>query len=178
MDLAPKAGIDSPTEFASFLAQLAHESVEFTHLEENLNYSAIRLMQVWPRRFPTMVVAETYAHDPQRLANLVYANRIGNGGPETGDGWRYRGRGPIQLTGRGNYANCGQAIGEDLLRYPDYLLKPSVGIEAACWYWLFKDLDVYDDDEDVRAETKLINGSDLGLAARQNYFNRILEAIQ
>lgn len=170
--------LDSPYEQASFVAQLAHESAEFTRLEENLNYSAARLMAVWPKRFPSLEFAKQYERNPQKLANYVYANRIGNGSETSGDGWRYHGRGPIQLTGRNNYSLCGDWLGIDLLKEPDLLLTPKHGIGSACWFWINKDLDRFDDDEDVRAETKLVNGSDLGLAHRQNYFNKALNILQ
>src|SRR6266481_4067159 len=103
---------------AAFLAQVAHESSELTHLIENLSYSAARLIQVWPRRFPTLKKARTYERNPEKLANYVYASRLGNGDEASGDGWRYRGRGLIQLTGRSNYASCSTATGIDLLQSP------------------------------------------------------------
>lgn len=170
----PKWGIESNSEVASFVAQVAHESDELTHLEENLNYSARRLMQVWPKRFPTFEEAAAYAHKPELLANRVYGGRLGNGPPESGDGWRYRGRGPIQVTGRANYTDCGVGIGADLLTTPELLLEPSHGIRSALWYWKSRDLDRHDDDDDVRAETRLINGGEHGLDRRQAYFNRCL----
>lgn len=178
-DELPKHGVDTPNEIASFIAQVAHESNELTHLEENLNYSAERLMVVWPKRFPTFEVAQRYEHVPERLANYVYANRMGNGDEASGDGWRFHGRGPIQLTGRRNYAACGADIGEGLLVVPELLLTPSVGIRSALWFWRMMNLDELDDDRDVKVETRRINGGETGLADRQRYFNhclRILEA--
>lgn len=178
-DELPKHGLDTPNEIASFLAQVAHESKEFTHLEENLNYSAERLMVVWPKRFPSYEIAQRYEHVPQRLANYVYASRNGNGDEASGDGWRFRGRGPIQLTGRRNYAACGTDIGEGLLVVPDLLLSPSVGIRSALWFWKITNLDKFDDDRDVKVDTRLINGGETGLEHRQKLFNhclRILEA--
>jgi putative chitinase len=170
--------LDDPHEQASFIAQLAHESVELTRVEENLNYSAQRLMQVWPRTFKTIDIARQYERNPQKLANFIYAYRIGNGAIESGDGWRYRGRGPIQITGRNNYTLCGDWLGLDLLKFPDLLLEPKHGIGSACWYWVYKDLDRYDDDDDVRAETKIINGGEIGLAQRQLYFNKAISILR
>jgi putative chitinase len=170
----PKWGVDTTSEIASFVAQVAHESNELTRLAENLNYSADRLMQVWPRRFTTLDVARPYAHKPEELANLVYANRLGNGDPASGDGWRFRGRGPIQITGRTNYRDCGAGIGVDLLAQPELLFQPYHGIRSALWYWKSRGLDRLDDDDDVRAETRLINGGEHGLARRQAYFDRCL----
>lgn len=174
LDEAPRWGIDTDTEIASFVAQLAHESDEFTRLTENLNYSAERLQEIWRRRFPTIDIAHQYARNPQRLANYVYADRIGNGPQESGDGWRYRGRGPLQITGRANYAACGAGIEANLLDQPDILLTPVIGIRSACWYWTSRNLDLLDDDDDVRAETRAVNGGVHGLAKRQAYFNKLM----
>lgn len=178
-DELPKHGIDTPLEVASFIAQIAHESRELTHLEENLNYSAERLMVVWPKRFTSYEIAQRYEHVPERLANYVYANRMGNGEEASGDGWRFRGRGPIQLTGRRNYAACDADIKAGLLVVPDLLLTPSVGIRSALWFWKLMNLDEVDDDRDVKVETRRINGGETGVVERQRYFNhclRILEA--
>ena len=174
----PKHGFDTPNEIASFLAQCAHESKEFTDLEENLNYSAERLMVVWPKRFPSYEIAQRYEHVPERLANYVYANRNGNGDEASGDGWRFRGRGPIQLTGRRNYAACGADIGEGLLVVPDLLLTPMVGIRSALWFWKITNLDKLDDDRDVKVETLRINGGETGLDHRQHLFNHILRYLE
>lgn len=174
----PGAGISTNEEQASFVAQLAHESAEFTQLEENLSYSAQRLVQVWPKRFATVDVAAPYSRNPEKLANLVYANRLGNGDIDSGDGWRYRGRGPIQLTGANNYILCGRGIGAALFSNPDLLLTPEIGIKSACWYWTVKGLNKLDDDNDVTAETKIINGGTNGLAQRQAYYDRALQVLK
>ena len=171
------AGIDTPHEGASFVAQISHESNDLTHLEENLSYSAERLMQVWPRRFPSFEIAQKYEHLPDKLANYVYAHRLGNGEEASGDGWRYHGRGPIQLTGRRNYAACGANLGEDLLGNPGLLLTPAVGIQSALWFWRSMNLDELDDDADVRLETRRINGGETGLAHRQAIMNRCLQIL-
>lgn len=174
VDEAPKWGIDTDTEMASFAAQLAHESVEFTRLEESLNYSVGRLMQVWPRRFPTIEDASLYARQPERLANFVYASRLGNGSQASGDGWYFRGRGPIQITGRRNYTRCALALGQPVDQQPDLLLTPRIGILSACWFWKVNGLDLHDDDLEVRAETRLVNGGEHGLAQRQAYFDKLI----
>jgi putative chitinase len=173
---APKWGIDPDTEMASFAAQLAHESAEFTRLEESLNYSAENMMGVWKKRFPTVEDTKPYVHKPEALANFVYGARLGNGGSETGDGWRFRGRGPIQITGRRNYAKCAAAIGEPLLDQPGLLLDPTIGIRSACWFWKVNNLDLYDDDLEVREETQRVNGGEHGLKQRQAYLDKILAA--
>ena len=176
LSVPQKWGIDTPAELASFIAQIAHESSELTRLEENLNYSAEGLMRTWPKRFTSSEMALDYAHQPRKIANYVYANRMGNGDVRSGDGWFYRGRCPIQLTGKDNYERCGDDIDEPLIDMPDLLLSPNVGITAACWFWKVRDLDRYDDDEDARMETKIINGGEHGLALRQAYLDRARKA--
>ena len=171
----PSTTINTLNEIASFIAQIAHESAEFTHLEENLNYSATRLMQVWPRQFHDMTTAQQYEHNPEKLANYIYANRLGNGGPETNDGWRYRGHGPIQITGKRNYSLLEEASGLPVLSDPWLLTLPRGGIASAVWYWNYAKLDQHDDDRDVRAETILINGGTNGLVERQAYFDAIIK---
>jgi putative chitinase len=173
---APKWGIDTVNEMASLAAQLALESTEFTRLEELLNYSAERLIAVWPKRFPTIEAAVLYAHSPASLANHVYATRLGNGDEASGDGWLFRGRGPIQITGRRNYAKCAVALGEPLIQKPELLLTPVIGIRSACWFWKVNNLDLYDDDLEAREETRLINGGEHGLKQRQAYLDKILAA--
>ena len=163
----PHYGVDTPNEMATFLAQCGHESGGFRFFEENLNYSAERLLVIWPKRFKTIDVAKIYAHNPEELANFVYANRHGNRDALSGDGWRFRGRGAIQLTFMNNYMLCGHAIGEDLLGDPDKLLLPYFGIRAALWYWKERDLDAVDDDEDQKQDTRLINGGENGLKHRE-----------
>lgn len=172
----PLSGIDAPNEIASFIAQVAHESREFTRLEEDLHYSAARLQEVWPARFKDLSVAKSYALNPERLANFVYANRMGNGNEVSGDGWKFHGRGPIQLTGRSNYRAFAVASGHQVELYPEQLVTPSVGVASAIWFWEQKGLDAVDDDADVTAETKAVNGGLLGLEARQAYFDKALFA--
>jgi putative chitinase len=173
----PHWGLDTDNEIASFIAQVAHESMEFTRFTENLSYSAERLQEVWRRRFPTIEVARRYERNPMALANFVYANRLGNGSPESGDGWRFRGRGPIQITGRRNYQACAKGINAPLLEQPELLLTPAIGIRSACWYWASRGLDRLDDDDDVLAETRAVNGGTHGLAQRQAYFDNVMRAI-
>lgn len=177
-DELPRWGIDSNHEVASFLSQVAHESNEFRSLEENLNYSAEGLMKTWPKRFPTYEIAQKYERVPQKLANYVYANRYGNSDVDSGDGWRYHGRGPIQLTFLNNYLACGEGIGVDLIANPGVLLTPIIGVRSACWYWKSRGLDALDDDEDVQSETKKINGGVIGLARRQALFNKYFDILE
>lgn len=169
--------IDTPQRIAAFLAQLAHESGEFERLVESLNYSAERLTKVWPRRFPTLALAQPFARNEQKLGNRVYANRLGNGDEASGDGFRYRGRGLIQLTGRANYRATGKAIDIDLENKPDLLLEPATSALAAAQFWNSRGLNALadsnvgdDDDEDFQAITVRINGGTHGLAERKRYW--------
>lgn len=176
LDELPRWGIDNDNEIASFVAQVAYESREFTRLEEDLRYTAERLVQVWHKHFPTLAAAQPYAGHPVRLANFVYAGRMGNGPPESGDGWRFHGRGPLQITGRANYQACAAAIHEPLIERPELLLLPAIGIKSACWYWRSRDLNRVDDDDSALAETRAINGGTHGLASRQAYLDKLITA--
>ena len=127
--------IASPACVATFLAQIAHESNECRNLEEDLRYAAETLLQMWPRHFPTLAEAQAYERNPEKLANYVYANRMGNGPPESCDGYRYRGRGLIRIVGRANYASAGAALEIDLERQPESLLEPRNAAMSAAWLW-------------------------------------------
>lgn len=127
--------IDTPYRQAALLAQVGHESAGLTRIKENLNYSAQRMMAVWPKRFPTIESARYYEHSPERLANFVYANRMGNGPYASGEGWLYYGRGPIQITGKNNYFRVRAAIDLDVVANPDLLLQPTPGALSACWFF-------------------------------------------
>jgi putative chitinase len=171
--------INTPYRAAAFLAQVAHESGEFSRLIENLSYSAARLCAVWPGRFPTIQAAQPYERNPERLANYVYAKRLGNGDTASGDGWRFRGRGLIQLTGRGNYRSCGSALALPLEAEPERLESPSGAALAAAQFWqsrglnhLADDQSDDNDDEDFISITKIINGGTAGLKSRQQYWAR------
>lgn len=173
----PSFGIDEPNEVASFVAQLAHESDQFNRLEENLSYSAQRLQVVWPSRFRDLSWTKGYAHNSEKLANYVYANRMGNGPEASGDGWKFHGRGPIMLTGRANYRAAATGTGHALEVYPEYLLTPTIGVQVAGWFWKAKGLDLLDDDNDARAETRVIQGGALGLTERQAYLDRAISVL-
>lgn len=177
---APKWGINTPLREAHFIAQLAHESAQFTRLEENLNYSAKRICEVWPKRFANLTKAGPYANNPERLANRVYADRIGNGVEASGDGWRYRGRGPIQITGRGNYQTAGDGIGLDLVETPEAVLRPLVGCDVAGWFWHSRKLNALADVDNIRHITMRVNGGSEGLEDRRGWLHRaktILKAL-
>jgi putative chitinase len=142
-----------------------HESGGFKELKENLNYSAKGLMATWPSRFPDADTAEKFEHNPEKIANKVYAGRMGN--TEDGDGAKYIGRGLIQLTGKENYANCGNALGIDLLDNPDLLSTPKYAALSAGWFWNKKGLNAFADVDDIDTITKRINGGLIGLADRK-----------
>lgn len=128
--------IDGPLRQAALLAQVGHESGGLARVVENLNYSAQGMMRAWPSRFPTIESAHYYEHSPERLANFVYANRMGNGPYASGDGWRYRGRGPLQITGLDNYRGMGKALSLDLVANPDLLLQSTPGALSSCQFFV------------------------------------------
>lgn len=165
--------INTPLREAAFLAQIAHESGNFLRLVENLNYSAKRLTQVWPKRFPTLEKAQPYANNPEKLANFTYANRNGNGPEASGDGWKYRGRGFIQITGRANYQSCSNGLGADFVGEPDLLAQPEFAFRSAGWYWDSRGLNPLADNGDLKTITIRINGGTVGLAERLSLYNKI-----
>ena len=170
-----KYDIDTPKRQAAFIGQCAVESANFTRLQENLNYSAQRLTQVWPSRFPNISMAEPYANNPEKLADFVYAGRMGN--LQDGDGWKFHGRGLIQLTGRENYANCGSGVGVDLIDNPDLLLTPKYAVLSAGWFWNKKGLNALADTQEYGAMTRRINGGLTGLDERIAKITKALQVL-
>jgi putative chitinase len=160
-----KYDISTPARQAFFVGQCAHESNNFRILEENLHYSAPRLMAVWPSRFPNLDVANQYANNPEKIANKVYAGRMGN--TEEGDGWAFHGRGCIQITGRDSYDRCGKALGVDLINQPQLLVEPNYAALSAGWFWNKAGLNALADVQDYDTMTKRINGGLLGLDDRK-----------
>ncbi len=172
--------INSPARLAAFLAQVAEESNEFRRLVEDLDYSTMRLMKVWPNRFGTVAAAAPYAHMPERLANHVYASRLGNGDEASGDGWRYRGRGLLQITGRANYQIASGALNHGFVDTPDDLATTSWAALAAAQYWRSHGLNALADlgtDAGFVAITRAINGGEGGLDSRRSYWNRARAAL-
>jgi putative chitinase len=169
--------INTPERQAAFIGQCAHESMNFTRLEENLNYSAEALMKTWPSRFPTMEVAQQYARNPEKIANKVYGGRMGNGTEETGDGWLYHGRGLIQLTGKDNYTLAGDALNMDFIHSPDYVLVPKYAALTAGWYWNKRQLNKEADAKDFTGMTKKINGGTIGLDDRIAHIKHAQEVL-
>lgn len=178
--------INTPTRMAAFLAQLAHESTETTHLTEGLFYSRPeRLCAVWPKRFPTTTAALPYIKNPEKLANFVYASRGGNGDEASGDGWRYRGRGLFQLTFRDNYRLAGLALNLPLADDPDIVATPEVAALTAAHYWQRLGLNALADhqpgDDDMQDFVQIsvrINGGRVGLTERKRYWAIAQETLQ
>ena len=172
-DTAAKFQINTPLRLAHFLAQCGHESGGFRATQENLNYSAKGLNGIFKKYFPTEASAVDYARKPQKIANKVYANRMGNGTEASGDGYKFRGRGYIQLTGKSNYTLFGKAIGEDICANPD-LVSSKYALLSAAWSWSKNGLNTIADggseDSVVTSVTKRVNGGTNGLADRITHF--------
>lgn len=154
-----------------FLAQLGHESEGLTHKEENLNYSATGLMKTWPSRFPTLEFAKKYERNPEKIANFVYGGRMGNVNP--GDGYRFRGRGYIQLTGRETYREIGRIAGLDLENNPELASRPEHAVRIACAFWNWKRINPSCDVGDYKEVTRKINGGDNGWADRLEWLDKV-----
>ncbi|AWB67504.1 glycoside hydrolase family 19 [Saccharobesus litoralis] len=170
--------IDTPLRVAHYIAQIAHESGSFRYKVENLNYSANALRAVFSKYFPDDDSADAHARQPEKIANVVYANRMGNGDTASGEGWQYRGRGLIQLTGKENYEKCGLSLGLDLIAQPELLEDdPDAAVGAACWYWDSRQLNEYADEDDIKAITRRINGGYNGLDDRQAYLERAKQVL-
>ena len=186
--------INTPQRIAAFLAQTSHESGGYTMLTENLNYRAATLAACWPNRFAEMgpnkkpkkdakgaliptKVALSIEKKPELIANMVYSSRMGNGPPQSGEGWKYRGRGAKQLTGKDNYKRCGEALGVDLINNPDLLLEPLYAARSAGWFWKVNNLSPLADEGNIKEMTKKINGGYIGLEARQALYNKIMSTI-
>ena len=176
-DTFAKYDINTPQRQASFIGQCAHESNNFKTLEENLNYSAEGLMRTWGSRFPTLEIAQQYARNPEKIANKVYGGRAELGNTEEGDGWKYHGRGLIQLTGRANYTVCGQALGRPFAETPEMVLDPENACLSAGWFWNKKNLNALADSGDVETMTKRINGGLNGLEDRKQKIAKALSVL-
>jgi putative chitinase len=172
-DTASKFNINTPLRLAHFLAQCGHESGGFKVTSENLNYSAKGLMGIFKKYFPTQSLAESYQRQPQKIANKVYASRMDNGSEASGDGYKFRGRGYIQLTGRANYTAFGKAINEDIANNPD-VVSGKYALLSAAWFWSKNGLNTLADggatDATVTSITKRVNGGTIGLPDRIKHF--------
>ena len=174
-EILPDYDINTPQRVAAFLAQCAHESGGFRALKENLNYQAASLCRVFPKYFPNMEIANQYAHQQEKIANRVYGNRMGNGPEESGDGFRYCGRGLIQLTGKQNYTKFAESIDTPVEDIPEFLGTFEGAIQSACWFWETNNLNQYADSNDILTMTKRINGGTIGLEDRTKHYHHALE---
>jgi len=173
----PDYDINTPQRVAAFMAQCGHESGNFKFLKENLKYRAASLVKVWPRYFPNMDIANQYAGNEEKIANRAYANRMGNGPEASGDGWRFCGRGLIQLTGRNNYQQFADSIETDINDIPAYLATFEGAVQSACWFWETNNLNKFADAGDMLTLTKRINGGTLGLDDRIKHYQHALHVL-
>ena len=172
-----KFNIINPRQQAAFIGQCGHECGHFKVLQENLNYRAATLMKLWPKRFPTQEIADQYAGNPKKIANMVYANRMGNRDEASGDGYRFRGRGCIQLTGHANYFHAGKALGIDFVLQPDLVATPAYAALTAGWFWSTHDCNNLAENSNWTGLTKKINGGTIGLQDRIAHTEKALQVL-
>jgi putative chitinase len=172
-----KYEINTPKRQAAFIGQCGHESASFKVLEENLNYSAKGLVATWPSRFQNIEFASEYERKPERIANKVYGGRADLGNTEDGDGWKFHGRGLIQLTGRSNYTVCGLALGKPFAEHPELILEPENACLSAGWFWNKRGLNALADNEDWTTITKRINGGTIGLQDRIDRTHKAMDIL-
>lgn len=178
--LLPDYEINTAERIAAFIAQCSHESAGFTALKENLNYKAATLRKIFPKYFPDDATAAHYASLPnkqQAIANKVYANRMGNGPEESGDGYRFCGRGLIQLTGRDNYSWFAASLGISVEEASEYLQTFEGAAQSACWFWETNNLNRWADAGDILTLTKKINGGTIGLEDRKKHYDHALHVL-
>ena len=173
----PDYDINTPERVAAFLAQTAHESGGYRAIKENLNYRAVSLRKTFPKYFPTDELANAYAQQPEKIANRVYANRMGNGDEASGDGYRYCGRGLIQLTGKQNYQNFADSIEITPEEVSEFLATFEGAVQSACWFWEANNLNQWADKGDILTLTKRINGGTIGLEDRIKHYNHALHVL-
>jgi putative chitinase len=179
LKVLPDYEITTPLRIAAFIAQCSHESGQFTILKENLNYRAETLTRIWPSRFSADVAA-TYAALPNKqeaIANRAYADRMGNGPESSGDGFRYCGRGLIQLTGKNNYKSFADSLGMNLEDVPEFLGTFEGATQSACWFWKSNNLNRFSDVGDMDGLTKAINGGYNGLEERKRNYENALQIL-
>ena len=178
--LLPDYEINTPQRIAAFVAQCAHESGGFVFLTENLNYRWQSLRKIFPKYFPTDELAQEYANRPNKqeaIANRIYASRMGNGPEESGDGFRFRGRGLIQLTGRSNYTWFAASLEISPEEATEYLTTFEGAAQSACWFWETNKLNQWADKGDILTLTKRINGGTIGLDDRIKHYEHALHVL-
>lgn len=176
-DTFERWNINTPQRQAAFIGQCGHECGNFKILEENLNYSADRLVKIWPKRFTSLEMAQPYNRNPRAIANKVYGGRMGNRDEASGDGYRFRGSGWLQLTGHDNFYHAGKAIGQDFVMNPDLVRTPEFAAQTAGWFWSTHNCNAKADVKDWTGLTKIINGGVLGLNERIEHTNKALEIL-
>jgi putative chitinase len=169
--------INTPKRLAAFLAQCGHESGGFVFLSENLNYNASGLMRVFPKYFPDLAIAKQYERNPQKIANRVYANRMGNGDEASNDGFAFRGRGILQLTGKDNYFWFAASLSITTQEAAEYMQTFEGAAQSACWFWETNKLNRFVDANDFKGLTKAINGGYIGLADREHHYEMALNMV-
>ena len=175
--ILPDYDIETAPRVAAFLAQTAHESGGFRAIKENLNYRAVTLRKIFPKYFPTDELAAQYAGKPEKIANKVYGGRMGNGPEESGDGWRYCGRGLIQLTGKDNYTRYAQSLEISVEEAGEHLTTFEGCVQSAAWFWEANNLNRWADNGDILTLTKRINGGTIGLEDRIKHYNHALHVL-
>lgn len=169
--------INTPLRVANFLAQTAHESGDFRIIKENLNYRAQRLVEIFPKYFHSLSVALQYEHKPDKIANLVYENRMGNGNEASGDGYKFCGRGLIQLTGKNNYTAFANFLGKSLEETIEYIETQEGALESACWYWTTNHLNTIADTGDIVKTRRIVNGGLIGLQDVQDRYRKAINIL-
>ena len=178
--LFPDYDINTPKRMAAFIAQCAHESGNFMVLKENLNYKAATLRKIFPKYFPNDQIAQDYASRPNKqvaIASKVYANRMGNGDEASQDGWKFCGRGLIQLTGKSNYQAFADSLEMNINDVPEYLATFEGAAQSACWFWETNKLNQWADAGDILTLTKRINGGTIGLEDRKKHYDHALHVL-
>ena len=178
LEILPKYEINTPNRIAGFFAQCGHESMNFTVLSENLNYRAETLEKLFSKYFSKAGRnAADYAKQPEKIANVIYANRLGNGDTASGDGFKFRGKGIVQLTGRDNITAFGKSVGMTPEQAIDYLQTKKGALESACWYWNSRKINIACDENDIVKMTKLVNGGTIGLEDRRKHYEKALAVL-
>ncbi len=177
-EILPLWGVDTVERVAGFIAQCGHESGGFRVLSENLNYSAKALNTIFPKYFRRAGRdANEYHRQPEKIANIIYANRMDNGDTDTGDGWKFRGGGILQLTGRYNYTQFGKAVEKTAEEAVEYVRTKAGALDSACWFWDENNINDYCDRQDIVGMTKRINGGTIGLEDRKKHYIHALDVL-
>ena len=173
----PDYDITTPLRQAAFMGECCVESAKFTAIQENLNYRAASLNAQWKSHFPTLEIAQQYEHKPEQIANKAYENRMGNGPEESGDGWKFRGKGLIQLTGRTNYQGFADSISMNIDDAAAYLETFEGCVQSACYFWESHNLNALADQGNIDQISKIINGGTLGIEERRHFYQVALQAL-